>query len=122
MFKNRLDIKQIKKYAVLAPRWLGENTFFGFFILFFAALLLSSFVFYQYVVGARNAELESQISQTTFQERTLQNIQETWQERETRFREVNTQQIRNLFASPAPEPESTEQTPDETEEEEIIDL
>jgi len=92
------NIKRLQKKAASAPRWMGENAFFGFLLLLFVALVLSSAVFYRYVFLTRNAQVQADLTQVTFQEQTLKHIVETWQERDTRFGQAGKAPVRNIFA------------------------
>jgi hypothetical protein len=98
MFKH---IHHIKKYALYAPRWMGENVFFGFLILFFVALILSSGVFYTYVFLARNTDLKIEFTEIKFQEQAFLRVLQVWEERETRFQEAGIQPARNIFEESA---------------------
>ena len=94
---KQLDIRQVKKGLLAVPQWMGENAFFGFLILFFVALLISSLVFYRYVFSARNVELQAEITEVRFQEQTLQRILQTWEDREVQSTEVGILPVRNIF-------------------------
>jgi len=106
---KQLQVAQIKKSLFAVPRWMGENAFFGFLILFFIALLISSLVFYRYVFTARNTELQADITEARFQEQILQNILQTWGERERKSTEAGILPIRNIFILSESDLENTEE-------------
>lgn len=80
-----------------APRWMGENPFLGFLILLLFALLISSAVFYRYVFVVRDVDVESEITQTRFDQQAFQRLLRMWQERKEKFDQA-TVQVRNIFA------------------------
>lgn len=106
------DIEKVKNKAQSFARWMGENAFFGFLILFFIALLISSAVFYQYVFSARGSKVQSEIKQTNFQQEALEHVMQTWQERAQNFEQAGQTLERNIFVpllSTPSAPENAEQ-------------
>jgi hypothetical protein len=93
-------INTIARFLLRSPRWIGENPFVGFFILLLVALLISSLVFYRYVFLARSEDVGSEITQIRFDQQTLQQVIQAWQERDEKFTEAGTLVIRNIFARP----------------------
>jgi len=72
--------------------------FFGFFVLFFVALLMSSFVFYTYVFSVGGKEIQTGSAQAYFEKQVFENIVETWEVREIEFNAAGKNQIRNIFS------------------------
>jgi len=99
---KHIDFQRIKKILLQIPRWVGENVFFGFIILLFFALIISAFVFYKYVFSARDADINTQIIQTKFQEQTFQKVLDIWEMRRVEFQNAGNETARNIFAPPLP--------------------
>ncbi len=87
---------------------MGENPFLGFLALLFFALLVSSGVFYHYVFVAGDADATSEIVQTRFDQRALEQITQTWQKREEKFNQAGKDQTRNIFVPSQKAKELTE--------------
>jgi len=115
MFK-RFHFEKIIHFALSVPRWMGEKPFFGFLILLFLALSISSIVFYRTVLNARSTDGEDEVVQIRIDQRTFQGILQTWEERGEKFNEAGNVRVRNIFA---PEQTSEESTPPEGDEEEL---
>ena len=78
------------------PRWIGEHPFLGFLALLFAALLISSGVFYQYVL--RPADIPEEAAQVRFDNQSFQRVISTWQELEEKFEQANSLKPKDIFA------------------------
>jgi len=97
---QRFHFDAILRFLLQTPRRMGENPFVGFSILLCLALLISSLVFYRYVFLARSEDVGSEITQIRFDQQTLQQVIQAWQERDEKFTEAGTLVIRNIFARP----------------------
>lgn len=95
---KRFHFKNIIHFALSVPRWMGEKPFFGFLILLFLALSISSIVFYKTVLDVRNADGEDEVVQIRIDQRTFQGILQTWEERGEKFNEAGNVRVRNIFA------------------------
>ena len=115
---KRFHFEHIIHFVLRVPRWMGEKPFFGFLILLFLALSISSIVFYRTVLDVRTMDGEGEIEQIRIDQRTFQGILQTWQEREEKFNEAGNVRVRNIFA---PEQTSKESTPQEGAEEELTE-
>ena len=99
MFK-RFHLDSFWRFFARAPRWMGENPFLGFLFLLVVALLISSFVFYQYVFVARNVDARDNIVTVRLNQQTLQEVIQVWQERVEKFNQAGIVEVRNIFAGP----------------------
>jgi hypothetical protein len=105
---QRFLLDTVLRFLLRAPRRLGENPFAGFLILLCLALLISSLVFWRYVFVARNEEVGGEITQVRFDQRKLQQIIQTWEERAEKFDQAGTIQLRDIFAGQEKVVEETE--------------
>ena len=113
---QRFHFENIIRFALSVPRWMGEKPFFGFLILLFLALSISSIVFYRTVFDMRSTDGEGEVMQIRIDQRTFQGILQAWQERGEKFNEAGNVRVRNIFA---PQQVSEELTPAEGAEEEV---
>ena len=90
----------ILRFVLRSPRLMGENPFLGFFILLCLALLISSLVFYRYVFVARNEHVGGEITQVRLEQQKLERLIRAWQERDEKFNQAGTTQMRDIFAPP----------------------
>lgn len=95
--RKRFHLDVVVRSVLDVPRWIGENPFLGFLILLLLALLISSFVFYRYVISARGQETKIEIVQTRFDKQAFERLLQTWQEHEKKFQEAETIRPRNIF-------------------------
>ena len=114
---QRFRFDNIIHFVLYALRWMGEKPFFGFLILLFLALSISSIVLYRTVLDVRIMDGEGEVMQIRIDQRTFQGILQTWQERGEKFNEAGNVRVRNIFV-PEEQP-SEESTPPEGDEEEL---
>jgi len=95
---KRFHFENIIHFVLRTLRWMGENPFFGFLILLFLALSISSIVFYWTVRDVRDMDGEGEVVQNRIDQRTFQGILQTWQERGVKFNEAGNVRLRNIFA------------------------
>ena len=95
---QRFRFDNIIHFVLYALRWMGEKPFFGFLILLFLALSISSIVLYRTVLDVRTMDGEGEVMQIRIDQRTFQGILQTWEERGEKFNEAGTVRGRNIFA------------------------
>ena len=105
---RRSVLDNISRFLRHAPRWLGENPFIGFSILLCLALLISSLVFWRYVFVPRSEDVVVEITQFGLDQKKLQQVIQSWQEREEKFDQAGSVYIRNIFEPPQAIQELTE--------------
>lgn len=94
------------RFLLRVPRWMGENPFLGFLTLLFVALLISSMVFYRYVLAVSGT---SEIIQIRFDQRAFQQVIQEWQERKEKVNEAGVIRARNIFIPSYKSPDLTEE-------------
>ena len=105
---RRSVLDNISRFLRHAPRRLGENPFIGFSILLCLALLISSLVFWRYVFVPRSEDVVVEITQFGLDQKKLQQVIQSWQEREEKFDQAGSVYIRNVFEQPQAIQELTE--------------
>lgn len=78
-------------------RTLGENTFPSILFLFLLATILSSLIFYKYVILVKKIEPEISGKPLLVEEETYQDILMIWQEREMKSQQADLKQYLNPF-------------------------
>jgi len=98
-----LIIRTIGKHLYAISRWMGENAFLGFLVLFLVALFLSSAVFYKYVFLLQGVEVLPEPSQSRFESTAFQEVLRIWDSRRVKFGEASAQEYRDIFAPSQPQ-------------------
>lgn len=79
------------------PRFLAERAFLSFLVLLAFCLIFGAAIFYRYNVLAKKANSEVNKNYLSFDEKTFQGVLKIWQEREKRFKEVDSKTYPNPF-------------------------
>jgi len=93
----QIKFKKIKDFLKKLPRSLSEHFLLTVLILFFLSLILSSFIFYNYIILVKKAEPQIIKKPLQFEEKIYQKILEEWREREKRFKEADLKEYPDLF-------------------------
>lgn len=88
-FFKQIKFNKIKPILKKILRIIARRVFLSFLILTFLALTFGAFLFYQYSILTKKAELETKGEMIQFKESTYQKILKEWQVREEKFEEVS---------------------------------
>ena len=97
---HKLKFKKITDSLKKLPRIFGEHAFLTFLGLLLFSLILSSFIFYEYSILAEKAPSKILVGgekPLKFKEKIYQEVLETWQEKEKRFKEIDLKEYQNPF-------------------------
>jgi len=92
-----IKIKQIKKYLNNIFWFVAKHATIFFFLVFFLALILGGFVFYQYSFLTEKSEPRFTIQSLKFKESLYEEILTEWEERQKNFEESKEKIYPNLF-------------------------
>ena len=109
MFKFK--IKKIKEL----PYYFAEHCFGFFIILVFFAMICGGFLFYKYNIVAANKQIENLNEPLKFEEKTYQEILQTWESQKQKIEQSEFKQYPSLFQADEPEPEPESEEEQETE-------
>lgn len=94
---KHFHLDAILRFLLRSPRWIGESPFVGFLFLLCVALFLAGFVFYRYVFIVRNADVGSDIRHVRLDQQKLQQVVQSWNERQEKFNQAESDLVKNIF-------------------------
>ncbi len=109
----RIRLNKIKKFLGELALIIAKHTFLSCLFLFLLALIFGGFLLYEYIIKTQRAVPEITEKPFLLEEKTYQEVLETWQVQEKKFREANSKKYSNPFEKPTleevtPEEELTE--------------
>lgn len=91
------EVRRIKGFFIRTPRVLAEKAFLTFLGLFLVVLIGNGVLFYKYNVLVKKTDFKIAEQSVDFQEESHKAVLQTWQEREKRFLEVESNSYLNPF-------------------------
>jgi len=95
-----MSIDEIKKFLGKFFLIIAKYAFLSCLFLFLLALIFGGFFLYEYIIKAQRATPEITEKPFLLEEKTYQEILETWQIQERKFREADSKEYSNPFKKP----------------------
>ncbi len=97
IIKNFKRLNKIKEFVQKLPGILAKNFFPTLIVFFVLALLFSGFFHFKYYLSAKKIEPEILEPPFIFNNKDIQEILKTWQEKEEKFKDAEFKKYPNLF-------------------------
>lgn len=94
---KRINLKKTISFFKKLPRILAKRAFLAFLILFSLSLILSGLIYWRQSTFIKKAQPESVGGQLKFRSKTYQSVLTIWQQKEDRFKQVDSKAYPNLF-------------------------
>lgn len=94
---KKINLKKIISFLKRLPRILAKRAFPAFLILFSLSLIFSGLVYWRQNTLVKKTQPETVGMQLKFRSKTYQGILTIWQEKEDRFKQVDSKVYPNLF-------------------------